>query len=375
MESGGDKGFGGEEISLLAEELIQLSVKSSLVEPTGKPTLICTIWTGRSYNPDSFRAQMRSIWKTKKKFDIQLAGQNLFLIVFEVDEDLESVMEGQPWLFRKNLIIFDRLTKPLERNQINLSVAPFWIKIGPCPPEFDKKDLLHVIGVTFGGIIKSEIIGDFCRLRVNLDVQKPLRRGIFVSINPQSRSWVAFKYEKLPNFCFGCGRIGHGIQECKVLSLAKEDKIREDPSFSIALKAESNMFGNESVKLNALSKKLNSKWLYVGSTEKNKKLQAQKEGILATTPGCHDVSRRVASEKVLSDIQEDKLDAHLEKEDFRQPARKSSWKRIDSMKIINYFEEESKLGKRKLEAIELVDIGLAEVGVNSTKRIRHGQQI
>ncbi|KAH1030678.1 hypothetical protein J1N35_042852 [Gossypium stocksii] len=177
MESGGDKGLGGEEISLLAKELIQLSVKSSLVEPTG-----------------------------------------------------------------------------------------------PCPPEFDKKDLLHVIGVTFGGIIRSEIIGEFCRLRVKLDVQKPLRRGIFVSINPQSRSWVAFKYEKLSTFCFGCGRMGHDMQECKVLSPAEKDKIRKDPPFSIALKAKSNMFGKESVKFNALSKNLNSKWLYVGSTEKNKEL-------------------------------------------------------------------------------------------------------
>ncbi|KAH1073354.1 hypothetical protein J1N35_025682 [Gossypium stocksii] len=116
MESGGDKHFVGEEISFLAEELIQLSVKSSLVEPTGKSTLICTIWTEKSYNPDSFRAQIKSIWKTKKKFDIQLARQNLFLIVFELDDNLEIVMEGQPWLFRKNLIIFYRLTKPLERS-------------------------------------------------------------------------------------------------------------------------------------------------------------------------------------------------------------------------------------------------------------------
>ncbi|PPD89404.1 hypothetical protein GOBAR_DD13655 [Gossypium barbadense] len=117
-ESGGNDGFGGNEVSLLAEELIQLSVKSSMVEPNDKPTLICTIWTKKSYNPDSFKAQMKSIWKAKKKFEIQSVGQNLFLIVFELEEDLETVME-----------------------------------------EFDKKDLLHAIGVTFGGVLKSEVNG------------------------------------------------------------------------------------------------------------------------------------------------------------------------------------------------------------------------
>ncbi|MBA0586270.1 hypothetical protein Gorai_017017 [Gossypium raimondii] len=44
--------------------------------------------------------------------------QNLFLIVFETEEDLETVMEGRPWLFRKQLILFDRLVKPVERSQI-----------------------------------------------------------------------------------------------------------------------------------------------------------------------------------------------------------------------------------------------------------------
>ncbi|KAK5775115.1 hypothetical protein PVK06_042983 [Gossypium arboreum] len=71
-ESDGDNGFEGDEISFLAEELIQLLVKSSMVEPNDKPTLICTIWTKKSYNPDSFRAHMKSIWKTRKKFEIQL---------------------------------------------------------------------------------------------------------------------------------------------------------------------------------------------------------------------------------------------------------------------------------------------------------------
>ncbi|KAK5771014.1 hypothetical protein PVK06_047183 [Gossypium arboreum] len=137
-ESGGNDGFRGDEISLLAEELIQLSVKSSRVEPYDKPTLICTIWTEKYYNPNSFKEQMKSIWKTRKNLRSNR------------QDDLEVVME----------VIFDRLTKPMERDQIRLTSTPFWIKIGPCLPEFDKKDLLHAIGVTFGGILRSEINGN-----------------------------------------------------------------------------------------------------------------------------------------------------------------------------------------------------------------------
>ncbi|MBA0789187.1 hypothetical protein Gotri_026225, partial [Gossypium trilobum] len=95
---------------------------------------------------------MRSIWKARKKFEIQMVGQNLFLIIFELVEDLEMILEGRPWLF-----------------------------------QFDKKDLLHAIGATFGGVFRSEINEEFCRLRINLDVQKPLRRGIFVSTDYASK--------------------------------------------------------------------------------------------------------------------------------------------------------------------------------------------
>lgn len=65
--------------------------------PSVKPSLICSVWTKKAFNQESFRAQLKSLWKTKKKFAIQLVGQNLFLIDFDLEEDLETVMEGRPW--------------------------------------------------------------------------------------------------------------------------------------------------------------------------------------------------------------------------------------------------------------------------------------
>ncbi|MBA0853217.1 hypothetical protein Goshw_014974, partial [Gossypium schwendimanii] len=82
---------------------------------------------------------MKDIWKTRKKFEIQMVGQNLFLIVFELEEDLEMILEGRPWLFRKSIILFDRLCQAVKRDQIRLISSPFWMKIDSCFSEFDKK--------------------------------------------------------------------------------------------------------------------------------------------------------------------------------------------------------------------------------------------
>ncbi|MBA0876139.1 hypothetical protein Goshw_026519 [Gossypium schwendimanii] len=63
---------------------------------------------------------MKGIWKTRKKFEIQMVGQNLLLIVFELEENLETILEGRPWLFCKSIILFDRLFQAVERDQIRL---------------------------------------------------------------------------------------------------------------------------------------------------------------------------------------------------------------------------------------------------------------
>lgn len=193
-----------------------------------------------------------------------MVGYNLFLISFENEEDLESILKGCPWFFRRQLIIFKRLKAPTERKKIRMVLSPFWLKVGPCPPECDKDDLMNAIGSTFGRLIRSEITGEFCRLKINLDVQKPLRRGLFVSTEYEERLWVPFKYENVPNFCFGCRRMGHGLVDCDEVSTEVREKSEEELPHSFALKAETNLRGKESYQFGVYSKKAKKQCFTLG---------------------------------------------------------------------------------------------------------------
>ncbi|KAA3479287.1 reverse transcriptase [Gossypium australe] len=356
-ESGGNEGLKEEAVSLLAEELIQLSVKSSVVDPCDKPALICTVWTQKSYNPDSFRAQMKSIWKTKRKFEIQLVGQNLFLLIFESDDDLELILEGQPWLFRKQLIIFDRLKQPMERSKIKLVLSLFWIKVGPCLPEFDKQDLMHAIGATFGGIIRSEIKGDFCRIRIPLDVQKPLRRRIFVSTSDQGKCWISFKYEKLLTFCFGCGRMGHAVSSCVFFKEDEREKIQEDPPFSLALKHQSS---------------------YTGQVEENQKVNLKSQHICVLRPAVETQLAEVAKAQkpqeegmlrnVEDNLQLDILDGNL------HTNRKTSWRRVNKTRDMKIIDADRLVRKRKLVDLDSGNHEKEESLEDIGKRQKHTDQ-
>ena len=76
------------------------------------------------------------------------------------------------------------------------------------------------IGKSLGLVSKAsqaeELIGgNFLRIRVGVNVTKPLNRGRKVLDNDEE-VWVSFKYEKMPNFCYWCGMVSHDAKECSI---------------------------------------------------------------------------------------------------------------------------------------------------------------
>lgn len=61
----------------------------------------------------------------------------------------------------------------------------------------------------------------FLRVRVDVDVYNPLKLGIFIKNDDGTNHWLAFKYERLSDFYFGCGRLGHMVNDCSNLSTAE----------------------------------------------------------------------------------------------------------------------------------------------------------
>ncbi|CAN1790697.1 hypothetical protein LINPERHAP1_LOCUS18918 [Linum perenne] len=62
------------------------------------------------------------------------------------------------------------------------------------------------------------------RIRVKLDVRKSLKRGEVIR-KPSKELKVTFKYERLPTFCFICGRISHIDRYYEVRFRVPEDQI------------------------------------------------------------------------------------------------------------------------------------------------------
>lgn len=54
----------------------------------------------------------------------------------------------------------------------------------------------------------------FLRARVMVNTSEPLTKGCWLPRDNNKDTWVEFRYERLQDFCYCCGRLGHTNNEC-----------------------------------------------------------------------------------------------------------------------------------------------------------------
>ena len=78
---------------------------------------------------------------------------------------------------------------------------------------------------------KGFYLGNYLRIRVSIDISMLLCRGRLVRMGGPSPSWVDFRYERLPIFCYWCGMIDHDEKDCMQWMRSKESLKAEDKQY------------------------------------------------------------------------------------------------------------------------------------------------
>lgn len=56
---------------------------------------------------------------------------------------------------------------------------------------------------------------NFLRVKVELDTTIPLRDGFRWTNSKDDEKWATIRYERLSDYCYGCGRLGHTLPNCE----------------------------------------------------------------------------------------------------------------------------------------------------------------
>lgn len=98
----------------------------------------------------------------------------------------------------------------------------------PQPPsEQDDKQNALWIGDFIGKFISvdeealTQRIRKFIRIRALVDTRESLKAGCMIDRDDGSQTWVSFKYEHIPEFCYHCDTIDHLEQACPNLEPSK----------------------------------------------------------------------------------------------------------------------------------------------------------
>lgn len=212
-------GSKGKETKFTEEDVVRLE-EDEIVEPQEHSLcLMGKVLTSKPFNAFGFLETMKKAMKTTKGFTAKEVGNNLFSFKFQSRKDLQDILAREPWHFEKKLLILKEIERGVQPSKIKFESVGMWIRLYDLPQSVRSERCIRKIVAQCGEIIEidrqsMEGFGRSIRIKVMVDVSKPLKQGMKVEQMNSPPVWIPFKYEHLPSFCYLCGSLEHMRREC-----------------------------------------------------------------------------------------------------------------------------------------------------------------
>ncbi|XP_027184311.1 uncharacterized protein LOC113782635 [Coffea eugenioides] len=162
-----------------------------------------------------------NVWIFAKNVKVVEIGVNLFQFIFMNQYDMDRVLNGRPWVYDNLPLVVIPWKEGVEMDAKAFSQAWIWVQVWNLPIHWITKEVGRKIGGVFLSV-KEVIIpnsggkdGKHLKILVEIDIEQPLLRGTTVRMNGVMK-WIEFRYEKCPDFCYCCGKLGHNEKNCNM---------------------------------------------------------------------------------------------------------------------------------------------------------------
>ena len=187
-------------------------------------SLIGKLLSTRSFNGSAVQEIVSKAWNPKRTIKVTPTGKNIFIFGFELESDMQQVFYKWPWTIKGAHLILKEWCPDLAWDEVDFNWSTFWIQVHGVPRSWKSKDNLVHIGTEAGNVKEVELNEEnvhlwnrFIRVRIDVEVSRPLKSGIFLPRKGLKDLWIGLKYEKLPDLCFKCGIMGHESKFCGCL--------------------------------------------------------------------------------------------------------------------------------------------------------------
>lgn len=122
------------------------------------------------------------------------------------------------------MLVFNIVGKGEDPLEVPLFQLSFWIQLHGLPNGFITESAGKQFGDFFGTFMSYECM----RIRVKIDVRRPLKRKKKICRRNGTECIIQCKYERLGDFCFMCGLFIHTERFCsRRLSAVVDESVRE----------------------------------------------------------------------------------------------------------------------------------------------------
>lgn len=205
-------------------EVLDLEERTGETGVTRNFCLVGKVAQNKSLAAPIIQNILMAAWKTRAPFHVVDWNNNVFLFQFENEEDKRDVYLESPWSITNSLLNLQPLKEGMTVSEVDFSTCPMWVQIHGLPVEKMTRANAEIIGKRLGRLLALETASDnfllarsFLRVRVEVNINQALVKGFWLKGKADSSRdrWISYKYERLPDFCYACGRIGHDKKGCR----------------------------------------------------------------------------------------------------------------------------------------------------------------
>ncbi|KAI5349676.1 Hypothetical predicted protein [Prunus dulcis] len=208
---------------------VQMGTSLGLQELRTGVTLFGSLIADKPPNIGVVKRMLRSAWAAFGNVQIVDVKDLIFSIKLDNEEAARKIVDGGPWTIMGFAFCVQYWPLTLALEELNPSLISYWVQAHGVPRGQMNGETAGLIGAQFERLIGFEDpdqpggMRGYFRSRVELNALNPLPLGIWLLRPDQTQSWVEFLYERLANFCFQCGRLGHGLDHCKFESVVDDE--------------------------------------------------------------------------------------------------------------------------------------------------------
>ncbi|KAJ1418141.1 Zinc knuckle CX2CX4HX4C [Sesbania bispinosa] len=175
-------------------------------------SIIGKLVTEKVVHANSLMNALNNIWNSPKGFKVVDLGDKRFQFFFDSGKDADRVI----------------------REDMSFTKAQIWLQIWGLPVHCRTKQIRCRLGVCMGTVMEADVFeiqgrGSYIRVLIEIEVSKPLLPGINAGSRKDGIFWADFKIERVPQFCYKCGIIGHDEDGCNSTTQENTDEMSRGP--------------------------------------------------------------------------------------------------------------------------------------------------